>query len=381
MAAEQARRLLRAYEEAEDRIGGALAGRSGHIRATADGLWMQGVLAYAAGRFRDGFPGIELRLRSVGRAEGLRLLEAGDSGLHCGGIDAGERLPDHLRREELPPLTMGVVAHRDHPLLSGGATAEALADWPWVDCVADGLSFGGPEKASPSLDDLLDRLRSRTGRHVGSVVRAGAAGLAVLMSGPYLAWLPLELLARLPGRPLSPQPLEFGRRRCPTGLVLRRSSDSLAPVRGGRRVAGRAADVAVGHGLEPFHDIVFVRQAAAEHVGQDRGCAAGNRYCCVHGAVSFMPIIGNGGEALPRAIHPPSRSRPGLPLLAACLHGGGRRFGLRSGARRTAGRLRSAAGGSVPGRVVRLGGPGAHGARGERGPFLPREAAVRAAAD
>ncbi len=48
-----------------------------------------------------------------------------------------------------------------------------------------------------------------------------------MIEDAYLAWLPLEL----PGRPLSPLPLEFGRRRCPTGLVLRRSAESLAPVR------------------------------------------------------------------------------------------------------------------------------------------------------
>ena len=42
-----------------------------------------------------------------------------------------------------------------------------------------------------------------------------------------------RLRSRLvPGRPLSPLPLEFGRRRCPMGLVLRRSSESLVPVRG-----------------------------------------------------------------------------------------------------------------------------------------------------
>ena len=227
VAAEQARRLLRAYEEAEDWIGGALAGRSGCIRATADALWMQAVLPQAVGCFRDGFPGIELRLRSAGRAEGLGLLEAGDSDLHCGGIDAGERLPGHLRREPLPALTMGVVAHRNHPLQAGGATAEALADWPWIDCVADLV----PGSEAAVLDDLLDRLHVRTGRHAGSVIRAGAAGLALMASGPYLAWLPLELLVRLPGRPLSPLPLEFGRRRWPTGLVLRRSAESLAPVR------------------------------------------------------------------------------------------------------------------------------------------------------
>ena len=228
---EQARRLLRAFEDTEDRIGGALAGRSGCIRATADALWMQAVLPEAVGRFREAFPGMELRLRSAGRAEGLRLLDAGDSDLHCGGIDGRKRLPDHLRREPLPALTMGVVAHRNHPLQAGGATVAALADWPWIDCIADGLSCGGTERASPSLDDLLDRLHAHTGRRVASVVRAGAAGLGLMASGPYLAWLPLELLARLPGRPLSPLPLEFGRRRCPTGLVLRRSAESLAPVR------------------------------------------------------------------------------------------------------------------------------------------------------
>ncbi len=236
-AAAQARRLLRAFEDAEDRIGGALAGRSGCIRATADGLWTQAVLPEAVGRFREAFPGIELRLRSAGRAEGLRLLDAGESELHCGGLDAGTCLPGHLRRVGLPTLTMGVVAHRDHPLQAGGATAEALADWPWVDCVAD-LE---PGSESPSLDDPLDRLHAHTGRRVASVVRAGTAGLALMASGPYLAWLPLELLARLPGRPLSPLPLEFGRRRCPTGLVLRRLAESLAPVRALRDLVRDAA--------------------------------------------------------------------------------------------------------------------------------------------
>ena len=228
--AEQARRLLRAFEETEDRIGGTLAGRSGRIRASADALWMQAVMPEAVGRFREAFPGVELRLRGAGRAEGLRLLDAGDSELHCGGIDAGERLPDHLRRESLPAMTMAVVAHRNHPLHAAGATATAaaLADWPWIDWIAD----LGPEPDSPSLNDLLDRLHARTGRRVASIVRAGAAGLALMASGPYLAWLPMEMLVRLPGRPLSPLPLEFGRRRCPTGLVLRRSSESLAPVRG-----------------------------------------------------------------------------------------------------------------------------------------------------
>ena len=90
VAAEQARRLLRAFEEAEDWIGGALAGRSGCIRATADALWMHGVVADAAGVFREAFPGIELRLRSAGRGRGA--VPAG-----------GRRQRPALRRYRRPP--------------------------------------------------------------------------------------------------------------------------------------------------------------------------------------------------------------------------------------------------------------------------------------
>ena len=230
--------LTRAIARLESRIGGTLAGRGGRIRATADALWMQAVMAEAVGRFRERFPEVELRLRGAGRAEGLCLLDAGDSDLHCGAMDDLKRLPDHLRREPLPAMTLAVVADRNHPLQAGGATAAALADWPWIDFIAD----LGPEADSPSLNDLLDRLHARTGRRVASIVRAGAAGLALMASGPYLAWLPMEMLVRLPGRPLCSLPLEFGRRRCPTGLVLRRSAESLAPVRGLRDLIRETAN-------------------------------------------------------------------------------------------------------------------------------------------
>ena len=91
-----------------------------------------------------------------------------------------------------------------------------------------------------AVDDLLDRLHAHTGRRVRDVVRAGMAGLALMASGPYLAWLPLELLARVPCRPLAPLPLAF-ERRCQTGLALRRSAESLAPVRALREFLREAA--------------------------------------------------------------------------------------------------------------------------------------------
>ena len=74
---------------------------------------------------------------------------------------------------------------------------------------------------------MLEWLRERT----GPVLRAGCAGLRLLVEGPWLSWLPLALLARLPGLDPKPLPLAFGRRRYRTELVARRSAEDLAPVR------------------------------------------------------------------------------------------------------------------------------------------------------
>ena len=180
-------------------MGGAFSGRSsGRIRVTADALRIQGIVPGAVGRFREAFRGIELRLRGAGPTEGLRLLDAGDSDLHCGGLDTGG-VPDALRRQPLSVMTMGVVAHRCHPLRAGGATVEALVDWPWVDCAADIVSINGPEAGSPSLKELLDRLHGSSGRRRCGRSRPDGVRHAS-------AWLPLELLAWPPWRPLSPAP-------------------------------------------------------------------------------------------------------------------------------------------------------------------------------
>ena len=74
----------------------------------------------AVGRFRERFPEVGLRLRGAGRAEVLRLLDAGDSELHCGAVDDRKRLPDHLRCEpldyadKLPPRPWYIFAPPVH---------------------------------------------------------------------------------------------------------------------------------------------------------------------------------------------------------------------------------------------------------------------------
>ena len=94
-----------------------------------------------------------------------------------------------------------------------------------------GESLTDGVRKQPSLAAILDELRGRTGRPVRAVVRAGSAGLTLLAVGPWLAWLPLDLLDRLPGTPLRALPLAFGRRRYRAGFVARRSAESLLPFR------------------------------------------------------------------------------------------------------------------------------------------------------
>ena len=218
--AEPARSILRGFDAARD---AARAGRAGPFRITAGPVWLDTVLPRAIARFRNACPGVELRVDAATRAEGLRLLAAGDADLHCGGVDPGERLPAFLRRERFVDLTAGIVAARSHPLLARAASLDDLARCPWVDYDAPaGLA---PHDPRPSLPRLLAELHHHTLTHVRDVVRTASAGLLLLTTGPYLAWLAVELVERLPGAFLRPLPLDFGRFRYRSGFVARRSAE------------------------------------------------------------------------------------------------------------------------------------------------------------
>ncbi|MYI05852.1 MAG: hypothetical protein F4059_00640 [Gemmatimonadetes bacterium] len=125
-------------------------------------------------------------------------------------------------------MTGGIVAATAHPLHDAAPEPRALARWPWID-------FDGPAGADAanrrSLAAILDELRGLTGQPVRAVLRAGSAGLTLLADGPWLAWLPLDLLDRLPGAPLRALPPDFGRRRYRTGFVARRSAEVTEPFR------------------------------------------------------------------------------------------------------------------------------------------------------
>ena len=229
VALERARRLIREFADTDEHIGETVAGREGRFRITAAPLWMRAVVAPAALRFQGACPGVGLSLRTVPFSEGVRLLEGGASDLHCGGIDGGQPLPGSLRREPLLKVTAGIVARRDHPLQAARPTPDDLVRSPWLDCYSSART--GAEERGPSLAAVLERLRERTGARAGPVLRAGAEGLLLLAEGPWLSWLPLPFLARLPALGIEPLPLNFGRRRYRTGLVARRSAEDLAPVR------------------------------------------------------------------------------------------------------------------------------------------------------
>ena len=84
---------------------------------------------------------------------------------------------------------------------------------------------------APPLSALLEQLYRITHTRVRTVVDAGTSGLLLMAGGPYLAWLSLTFLERLPGRFLRPVPVALGRFRYRSGFVARRSAEDLAPFR------------------------------------------------------------------------------------------------------------------------------------------------------
>ena len=147
-----------------------------------------------------------------------------------GSIFHADQQPEFLRRERFLDMTAGVVAWRGHPLLGGPVAPEDLARYPWID-------FDWPAPASrdenrPSLAAILAQLRGGTAHApVTAVLRLGGAGLFAMAGGPWLAWLPVELLGRLSGGLVRPLPVDIGRYRYRTGFVARRAAEDLAPFR------------------------------------------------------------------------------------------------------------------------------------------------------
>ena len=185
--------------------------RHGRVEGQREGQSRAPAVAPAVARYREALPGVELALRTAPFAEGLRLLENGESDLHCGGIDAGAPLPSFLWREHILDTTAGIVAHEDHPLLAGRPAVRDLVRYPWIDC--GGTAAAADRNDPPSLTGVLDALYARTAKRVKTVVRADTVGLFLLATGPWLARLPLNFLDGLPGVPLRPLPLGFGRCR------------------------------------------------------------------------------------------------------------------------------------------------------------------------
>ena len=180
--AEPARRILREFGTAEATAEAARSGRTGPLRVTAGPVWVDAIVPPAIARFREAVPGIERRLDTATRAEGLRLLAAGETDLHCGGVDTGEPLPGFLRRQRFVDLTAGIVASHDHPLHTRIVTFDDLARCPWIDY--DAAANIAPSDHRPSLPRLLAELCERTATGVEDVIRTGSAGLLFMTTAP-----------------------------------------------------------------------------------------------------------------------------------------------------------------------------------------------------
>ena len=69
-----------------------------------------------------------------------------------------------------------------------------------------------------------------------------------MAGGPWLAWLPVELLGRLSGGLVRPLPVDIGRYRYRTGFVARRAAEDLAPF---RALEQAVRDIALGRDASP----------------------------------------------------------------------------------------------------------------------------------
>ena len=126
-------------------------------------------------------------------------------------------------------MTAGVVAWRGHPLLGGPVAPEDLARYPWIDF--DWPAPASRDESRPSLAAILAQLRGEGPAGIVTVLRLGATGLFAMAGGPWLAWLPVELLGRLSGGLVRPLPVDIRRYRYRTGFVARRAAKDLAPFR------------------------------------------------------------------------------------------------------------------------------------------------------
>ena len=241
MVAGLAREILREIEIAEGKVHDAVSGRTGCLRITAGPTWMCAVLPEAVVRFHEVYPGIELKLRTASASEGIRRLIDGENDLHCGGVDVHHPFPPFLGCRGFLKVTSGIVAHRTHPLQGGAVALQDLADYPWIDYggPVPHLSAGGNDR--PSVAKIMDDLYRRTSKRVKTIVRAGAVGLFMLGSGPYLSWLPLQFLESIREPELKPLRVELGQHRYRTGIVWRRSAEGLAPFRHLREVVKQIA--------------------------------------------------------------------------------------------------------------------------------------------
>ena len=147
-----------------------------------------------------------------------------------------------MRRERFVDVTAGVVAARAHPLHARRVTPADLTRYPWIDF--DAAAAPQPGDPHPSLPALLEALHQTTHRRARTLVRSAPLGLWAMATGPYLAWLSLTFLERLPGAFLRPLATAFGQYTYRSGFVARRSAEHLAAV---RHLEAVLREIAIGH--------------------------------------------------------------------------------------------------------------------------------------
>ena len=198
--------------------------------------------------------------------------------------------------------TAGIVAWHGHPLLARDASDDDLARCPWIDY--DAPVRLPPDDPRPSFATLLEQLHRSTRTRVRTVVDAGSFGLLLMAGGPYLAWLSLTFLERLPGGFASCGPC----RSSSAATATARGSSPGAPPRTCRRSDASRRSCATPRSPGRTEPRPRSRRATPTHASAGRQLRAGGR------------LLRPGGRRLAASGRPRG---PRVPQTAPCPWGAG----------------------------------------------------------
>lgn len=215
-------RLARDWELAEAELADGNPGAEGRLRIHAGPLWASVVLPPVIARLHESFPNLTVEMTPSTGTSMAALLD-GRIDVSFGGLYAPDRHHPQLETRAFSVIRDRVTARSDHPIQQCDPNDFAVVhQYPWIIYAADPIYEA----------ETLHAVMERTGALPQVRVRSSSllAIFRLLQCGNYLCILPDAAVDGIPGHPISPVPLELGRRNSETGALYRRAIAQYPPM-------------------------------------------------------------------------------------------------------------------------------------------------------